>query len=256
MEENEVVNNEPVVTSGSKVKDLLSKRYPDRSFEPADGSDGSDELNQAILDAITESDERAAYLEGKLNALAELFSTSPRASTFLNTLAATKNPAEAIYRAYGRDAYEEFTAGNVSDFITRIEEEDKARNEADEKAASERAANLDASIESLSKFGEARGMSIEEQRDLFFSVYDLNVKMNEGIYPVEVFEAALKARNYDTDIANARKEGEISGRNAKIDDMKMRRSRVENMTPSLMGQGARMPESKPDTRPNPWMLDD
>ena len=155
MEENEVVNNEPVVTSGSKVKDLLSKRYPDRSFEPADGSDGSEALNQAILDAITESDERAAYLEGKLNALAELFSTSPRASTFLNTLAATKNPAEAIYRAYGRDAYEEFSAGNVSDFITRIEEEDKARNEADEKAASERAANLDASIESLSKFGEA-----------------------------------------------------------------------------------------------------
>ena len=67
--------------------------------------------------------------------------------------------------------------------------------------------------------------------------------MIEGKFTREAYEMAFDAMHYATDVEEARKEGEISGRNAKIQEKLAKVNVPETMPPAVGGQGAGAPEA-------------
>lgn len=256
----ETVNQE-VVNPRDQLVDRMRTRYPDRNFDVTDGTDGTagtNGLEQSIIDALTEDEtrinemtERQKTYDDNTGKLTALFNNSPRAAVFLNTLAASGDPSAAIYKAYGQDAYEAFRQGDASELIASIEAED-AKNRADnEQYEAEKEENIKASIQALDEWGNAKGLDEEQKVATFMRFYEILSDALVGKYATELYDMAWKADHYDEDVASARHEGEVTGRNAKIKEMASKRNMVASMPPALQGQGGSFPERQ-TSREKQW----
>lgn len=237
----------------------MKSRYPDRNFDSVDGQNSQNSLEQSILEAFDENDSRINDLTGleeKTKALTDLFNKSPRASAFLNTLAATGNPSVAIYKAFGKEAHDAFVQGDASEMIASIEAEDAKLRAENEQFEQEKANNLKASFEKLDQWGNSKGLTEDQKVETFMRFYNILSDALVGIYSEDLFEMGWKADHYSDDVEAARHEGEVTGRNANIRERMHRRQENEAMPPSLSGQGVRAEETKPaPAADNPWMLD-
>lgn len=253
----ETVNQE-VTNYRDQLVGRMKSKYPDRNFDSIDGQNSPNSLEQSILEAFDESDSRISELQGleeKTNALAELFNNSPRASVFLNTLAATKDPSAAIYKAFGKEAHDAFVQGDASEMIASIEAEDAKLRAENEQYEQEKAQNLKASFDRLDKWGDSKGLDEDQKVDTFMRFYNILSDALMGIYNEDLFEMGWKADHYNEDVETARHEGEVAGRNANIKEKMHRRQENEAMPPALSGQGVRAEETKPAPKEdNPWML--
>jgi len=240
-----------------RIMSKMKSRYPDRNF---DSEDGQSNLEQSIIDALDAYEaETSEYnrLKEDTDILANLFNTSPRSAKFLSYLASTGDPAAAIYNAYGKDAKDAFLEGNASELISEMEAEDAKRIADDKGFAEEKEANLKRSFETLDRWGDKKGLTQEQKVEVFMNFYNILGDALNGIYNEELFEMGWKASHYDEDVDSARREGEVAGRNSKIDEIKHKRRSTETMPPALNGQGVRESESRRSAAmDDPWMLRD
>ncbi len=254
--------NQHVINYREELLGRMKSRYPDRNFDSPDGTDSPNSLEQSIVEALDEDNKKFNELEAHYNEDKEeidklrfIFSKSPRAATYLNELARTGNPAVALRKAYGSQVLEALNAGNASELIASIEAEDaksRADNEAYEKEKEE---NLRKSFEALDAWGDGKGLDEDGKVKVFMRFYDILSNAVMGIYGTELFEMGWKADHYDADIATARHEGEVTGRNEKIKETARRRQESSALPPALAGQGVRADEkSKKNDIPDPWML--
>ena len=261
----ETTENQGVATYRDQLVERMRSRYPDRNFDSPnspdspDGLESPDSLEQSIVETLAENDRRLGELdelESKTNALSELLNNSVRASVFLNTLASTGDPSAAIYRAYGKEAHDAFVQGDASELIASIEADDQRRRSEDEAFEAEKAANLQASFDALDQWGDSKGLDEDQKVAVFMRFYNILSDALVGKYSPELFEMGWKADNYDTDVENARREGEVAGRNANIRAQTRRRQASAAMPPALSGQGVRQSEPRPAAAAddNPWML--
>lgn len=243
----------------------MKSRFPDRNFDVPDGSDspdGSNSLEQSIIDALNEDKTKYDELDAKYKdyekdatLLEQIFSRSPRSAAYLSEMARSGNPAVALRRAYGSRVLDALEDGNAAELIASIEEED-AKSRADNEAyEAEKEANLKKSFEALDAWGNAKGLDEDGKVKVFMRFYNILADALMGKYDTALFEMGWKADHYDEDIATARHEGEVTGRNEKIKETARRRQESAAMPPALAGQGVRADErSKKADIPDPWML--
>lgn len=254
------VENQEVTDYRSRLENEMRTRYPDRYGDGTNGTDSPISLEQSLLESY-EADQSVitdlTRLKEKTSALTELLNNNSRSAIFLNALAESGDPAAAIYKAYGRDAYESFQSGNASELIASIEAEDEKRRVENEEFEKAKADNLSASFEGLDQFMKDKGLTEDEAIEFFTLAHGFACDAVEGKYSTEFFDMIYKAKRYEADVENARKEGEVTGRNAKFDEMKRKRQMASAMPPQMSGQGVRTEERKPAdrTNTNPWMLD-
>ena len=89
-------------------------------------------------------------------------------------------------------------------------------------------------IPMLERIKQERGISddmIDAAWDYLHHVADAAIR---GTFTEADIDMALKAVNYDADVQNARTEGTVAGRNAKIDE-KLRKPTTGDGTPNLAG---------------------
>lgn len=244
----EETTNQEVTNYRDQLVGRMKSKYPDRNFDNTDGQNNQNSLEQSVIEALDEYDSNTQRLT-------DLFNGSTRSAVFLNALASGADPAAAMYKAYGKDAYDAFTSGDASELIASIEAED-AKNRADDEAfEKEKAENLAASFEALDQWGNEKGLSEDEKVEVFMRFYQILSDAIVGKYSPELFEMGWKADHYNDDVEAARKEGEVAGRNANIKAKMAKRKEIESMPPALSGQGVRSTESKPAVEEdNPWML--
>lgn len=79
--------------------------------------------------------------------------------------------------------------------------------------------NLKATQDGLVSWGEKKGMTAEQSsewfNDVFVSFFD---KMAKGIVDEEMLDALYKAKNYEKDVEDAKRAGEVAGRNQQIEE--------------------------------------
>lgn len=113
-------------------------------------------------------------------------------------------------------------------------------------AQAEMKANYQASFAALKEIQQERGMSDEECLQLVDDFFE-NVIGNaaKGIVSKETWEAYLKARNYDADIASAREQASAQALNSRIQNPK-KNFDDGDMPPTLStgGSGAGEPQGK------------
>ncbi len=260
----ETTEKQSIVDYKSQILDRMKSRYPDRDFDEVESPDGissKSRLEESIAEALADDENRISELaekqktyEADAEVLSDIFHKSPRSAVFLTALAATGNPAVAIYKAYGSDALKALEDGKASEFITEMEAKDAAEREADARYEQEKEANLKASFEALDAWGNEKGLSDDDKVNVFMRFYNILQDAASGKYSVDLFEMGWKADHYGEDVENARHEGEVTGRNAKIQEMARKRRDTQSLPPSLYGQGVREEEKQKKVNDDPWML--
>ncbi len=234
--------------------ELASSRYPDRRFRGQigqDGQEGQDDLEQAIMDMLSESDTRMAEDESKNEALVKMFRTSPECGEFLTEWVRTGNPAGALVKVFGdrlNDLSTEEGRGRFSEeynsWRSRVDENSRKNSEAE--------SNWQKSLEDLDRWGSEKGLNDEQKSQVIIRLMDI---VNDGImniYKMDDFDMVLKETNFATAVETARREGEVAGRNEKIAEARRNRKAVSSMPPTLSGQGMRGEEKKPAKPQSIW----
>ena len=217
------------MSNRDKYWERLKTKYPDREYADDEA------LWEQVNDDYDDYDKKLAEYEKEEKAFSDLFTSDPKSASFLMQWRKGKNPAVALVEMYGDDFMEEL--------------KDPAKQEelaAASKAYAERVAkekefdelyqkNLDTTLKTLESLQEKEGYSDD---DIDKAMSFLVGIMKDGIvgkFTPESIKMALSALNHDEDVATAAREGEVRGRNTRIDE-KLRRSRRNDGTAALNGK--------------------
>lgn len=221
-------------------RERYSKRrreaYPDISEDDEDAYYGQ---------ANADLDELEGYRKNNKE-LADVFDKTPTLAGMLLAAKEGVNPWVYLVEQGGpdldiRELINDPDFGEkMSQAIAKWQEGQTKGNQAKE----EMKANYQASFAALKEIQQERGMSDEECLQLVDDFFD-NVIGNaaKGIVSKETWEAYLKAKNYDADIASAREEASAQALNSRIQNPKKNFADTE-MPPTLSTGGAGAGEPK------------
>lgn len=213
MAENEEPKVEPQKSKRELVMERLTAKYPDRQY-----TDDEALLGQ-VNDDYDEYERQLGEYRDREAKLDEVLAKDPRSAQFFVDMVNGENPMVSMVRRVGIDG--------MTDLINDPEKQEayaEANKEFLERLAKGKElneqykANIAESVAMLDALQQERGLTDE----VVDAAMDLVTKMaNEAIigkYSRETVEMALKAIGHDAAVENARSEGEIAGRNAKIEE--------------------------------------
>lgn len=225
-------NQTPIETPKSKralFDERMKQRYPERDY-----SDDEALFGQINDDYDSYEKELGDYKERERR-LNEMLSTDPRSAKFITDMARGADPWIAVIERLGIDGItdlmndpskQEAYAEANKKYVERLAKE-KSLDEEYEK-------NISESMSLLEQIQQERHLG-DETID---AAMDLVMRMaNEvilGKFTAETIDMALNAVTHDADVENARSEGMVAGRNAKI-DAKLRKQQGGDGTPNLAG---------------------
>lgn len=224
-------------THRDRYRSRYKEMYPDLDM---DNEDAFYESANANLDE----------LENYRKHNAELIGTFSNNKAFASMLMAAKN---------GEDPYE-WMASNLGadisellsnpEYAKKISEAAKKFNESQsqgEASRKEYEANVQNTLAELQRIQQETGWDNEKCYALASRVYDIIDQGLKGLITEETFRMVMNGMNYDEDVKNARSEGEVAGRNAKITEQLKKETKPEGMPPSLSsskGQSAQPQRKK------------
>jgi len=211
------------------LMDRLKSKYPDHQY--AD----DDELFGQIYDEYSAIDEELGKFRDRESKLSELFSRDPRSAQFITDMAKGKDPWIAVIHRMGIDGItdlmnnpdkqEEYAEANKK-YVERLAKEKGLEEEYN--------ANLAESMKMLEKMQEERGLSDETIDAAMELVMQIAHEAIMGKFTPETMDMAMKALNHDSEVAAARREGEVAGKNAKIDET-LRKPKTGDGLPAMGG---------------------
>lgn len=233
-----VAEEQPPKSKRELFGERMKSKYPDREFaddEALFGQIGEDYDN---YDA-----EIGRYKERE-DKMTELFAKDPNSAQFFADMARGDDPWVGMLERLGADGITdimnnpekraEYAAANKK-YAERVAKSEELQREYD--------SNLAQSLGELERIQQERGLS-DETID---AAYDMIMRISNdalvGKITPETVDLALKAVTHDAEVENARAEGEIAGRNAKIEE-KLRKPKRGDGMPTMSGTNAAASETK------------
>lgn len=245
--------NEKKSTPRESMLSRARERYPDRTFADigAEPQEGTADLDEAISEMLEEYATRQKEYDENNSRLSELLMSDPSAAEFLQSWLETGDPRTAMVETLGdelgmsEEGREKFK-GQLDGWRER-----KAANDALE---AEAAQNWQDSLTRLEEWGNAKGLTLEQKRDVMLRLLAVTFNGMENKYAADDFDLAFNGISHDADVAAARSEGEVTGRNARIAATRRDSSMAGSMPPSTGGgQGATARERRPARKEqSPW----
>lgn len=240
-------------TAREKLLSLAREHYPDRQFADlgTEPGEGVADLDEAIDEMLTSYAAKQAEYDEKNSRLSELLISDPSAAEFIQGWVETGDPRIALVKTFGDELGMSEESRNA--FKSELDGW-RERKSANDKLESEAEDNWQASLSALDEWGDGKGLSLEQKRDVMLRLLAITFNGMENKYSAEDFDLALSAINHDSDVAAAREEGEVAGRNAKIATTRRERNASAAMPPAPVGgQGGTIKERGPRNESNnPW----
>lgn len=230
------------------------EQFPDRTFADLDATEpqeGVADLDDAIAEILEDMTSRQNTYDEQNDKLTSLLVSDPSSAEFIQRWVETGDPRTALVEIFGEELG--IAEEKAAEFESQLAgwRERKAANDALEAEAQ---ANWDQSLSELEAWGNERGLSVEEKRDIMLRLLAV---VSNGIvnkYGVDDFKMAYDALHYDADVAAAREAGEVAGRNARIAETRRAAAAAGALPPAAAGgQGGRIREREPKpVSNNPW----
>lgn len=151
--------------------------------------------------------------------LAEALTSDPRVSQLLaDVVAGKKNAHSALMRYFGKDFLSAEEGSPEYEEMMEQEKERMQELEDSKKRKEEYDANLENSMPIIQEFCKEKGYESDEWLDGIFE--KILAPVFRGQYTRELCDMFDKAMNYDSDIEDAKKAGEVKGRNMNINKLK------------------------------------
>lgn len=212
------------------TKERLQSKYPDRNY------DDDEALFGQIYDDYEDYDKRLSESQSREQAFSDLFHSNPKSARLMMEWKDGKDPVASLIRIYGKDEI----LGAIED-PSRLEAIEAANKEFAERVAkndeyeAQYEKNFPESVSSIEAWMGESGYTEEAVDEAVVTLSKICGDFIVGKFTPETIEMLLKARNYDAAVEQAGIEGEVAGRNAKIDE-KLRKGKQGDGTVSLDGK--------------------
>lgn len=222
--------NQEVKTKKQLFSERLSGKYPDRDF-----SDEENMYGQINDDYDSYENELNGYRQRESD-LTGMFSSDPRSAVFLTNWRKGEDPVVQLVRQFGSEIKDAIDDPERMDAIAAANKEYVERVSKEKELEETYKQNLETSLSDLSRMQEEKGLSDEQVESAMQLISSIANDYIMGKISPETIDIALKAMNYDTDVAEASQEGEIKGRNTKIEERIKREKSGDGMPADLSGR--------------------
>lgn len=207
----------------------LKVKYPEGNFED----------DEAIFSQINDDyDNYDSEIEGykeREGAFAEMFDADPRSATLIMDMKNGEDPTMGLIRRFGLEIKDVLDDPEMQEKIAEANKEYLDRVAKEKELEEAYQTNLAESLETISSIQEEKGYSDEQIDQAFEWLMGIIQDGVVGKFTPEVIEMAMKAQNYDADVAQAEAEGEVKGRNTRIEE-KLRTRKQGDGTAVLDGK--------------------
>lgn len=212
-----------------QLGERLKKRYPDREYADDEALFGQ------INDDYDEYDKELSGYKDRESKLTEMFSNDPRSAQFITDMAQGKDPWTTLINRIGIDGVKEMLEdpAKMEDFA-KSNKEYMQRVARQKSLEEEWQKNMKTTLAMLEQKQQEQGLTDEQLDAAADWIRDVTNDAVIGIIKPETIEMALKAINHDADVASASEEGEIRGKNAKV-EAQLRKPKRGDGTPTLGG---------------------
>lgn len=207
----------------------LKAKYPEREYADDEALFGQ------INDDYDEYDKELSNYRDRESRLTDMFTRDPRSAQFITDMAQGKDPWASLINRIGIDGVKEMLddPAKLEEFSANNKESvERMAKQKDLEAEWER--NMRETLSMLEEKQAAEGLSDEDIDKAADWIKDVTNDAVLGIIRPETIDMALKAINHEADVAAASEEGEIRGRNAKV-EAQLRKPKRGDGTPTLGG---------------------
>lgn len=232
-------DNNTVKSKRDLAMERMRAKYPDKSFDDDESFFGQ------INDDYDDYDKRLSESQSREEAFSNMFTTNPKSARLMMEWKNGNDPVAALIRIYGKEDI--LAAIEDPEKLEAIEQANKdfadkvAKNDEYEAQYEQ---NLPASLQAIEKWAAEKGV---DDKDIDKAVTALSKLCGDfilGKIAPEAIEMMLKAQNYDADIEQAQMEGEVAGRNSKIEE-RLRKSQKGDGTATLDGKNGNAGDTRP-----------
>lgn len=241
----ENTSKETVTSKRELALQRLKSKYPEDNFDDDEAVFGRINGDYDDYDRqIKERDDRIAGYEADEKALGEMFSSDPRSAMFMSKWSKGGDPSIALIQEFGNDIIDIINDPKRQQEVAEANKAFAARVAKNKEYEEEYKKNLDRSMQTIEDM-KAKGVSDDEIDAIMSATIAIVSDGLRGIFSPETLDMVRKAISHDKDVSVASEEGEIRGRNAKIEE-RLRRPAKGDGTPALGGgNGGNAPAGKP-----------
>lgn len=213
---------ETVKSKRDLALERLKGKYPEEAF------DDDEEVFGRINDDFDQYDKEIAGYKDRESKFSDMFTSDPRSARLMMDWKDGKDPAIVLMRLYGQDIKDAIDDPEKQEEIAEANKEYMERVAKEKQYEEEYSSNLAESLTMLEKAQQEKGLNDEQIDNAMAWLIGVAKDAMMGKFSPETIEMAIKAQNYDNDVAQAGEEGEVRGKNAKV---------TENLRKPTRGDG-------------------
>lgn len=232
-------DKQEVKTKRESMSERLAAKYPDMDFADDEVMFGR------ISDDYDDYDNQLNGYKEREQKLTDMFSSDPRSAHFLTNWSKGSDPVVELVKQFGTDIkdaiddperLEQIAAAN-KEFVDRVAQEKELENEYQ--------ANMQESLKAIEDYQQQNGLSDDQVDEVMSFIIGIVGDAVMGKFSPETIDMARKALHHDEDVAAADYEGEVRGKNAKIEEKLRQQNKgdgVSALNGKNSGSGYRAPQ--------------
>lgn len=233
--------NQPIKTKKEIAFERVRAKHPDKNFDNDEAYYGQ------IVEEFVDGDDEIAKYKEREQVFSDMFTADPRAAQFMVNWRNGEDPTIGLVRMFGTEIKDAIDDPEMMEQIA------EANKEYVERVAKEREyeemykANIEATVDNMDAVQKEMGIAddkIEEAMGFLQAIVRDGVL---GKFTPESIKMAVKAISHDADVEQAAYEGEVKGRNTKIEE-KLRKDKKGDGAVSLSGKNNNV-TTKPQSIP-------
>ena len=218
---------------GKTKKEKLLERL--RQANKGKNFDNDDEVYDQVYDDYAKYDNDIQGYKDNESKLSNLFSSDPRGASFLSEWAEGGNPATILVKMFGTEIKDAIDDPQKQEEMAKAQQEYLDRVAESKKLDEEYQKNLQESLSNIESVQKKNNLTDDEVDKAMQLLQQIVTDGVMGKFTPETLDIAMKAINHDDDVKNAGHEGEVRGKNAKIEE-KLKTAKKTDGTPTLDGK--------------------
>lgn len=216
-------SQQPSISNRDKHLSRLREKYPDKKFED------DEEIYGQISDDYDNYENELSVRDAREKSIVDMFDADPRTADFIVDVKNGESPVKSMLKHFGPDVKTALEDPKKVDELAELWAQDQERIAKSKKLDEQYAANMQQSLDAISQFQQEQGLTDEQTDELITTMLTVVRDGVMGKFEPSTLLMFLNAINHDADVADARDEGTVAGRNQKVTEKLRKREQGDGI---------------------------